>query len=113
MHSVGLELTKLTYTRLEDNLIRHRGDRCLYTWLAALIVNDTFPPPLVCRHMISVFASETVSPDAEHAVTITVIIFSSLSDDRDAMPASSAYSIPHNLCTSSSFSLRPSTLPAG
>ena len=23
----GLELTKLTYTRLEDNLIRHRGDR--------------------------------------------------------------------------------------
>ena len=27
MHSGGLELTKLTYTRLEDNLIRHRGDR--------------------------------------------------------------------------------------
>ena len=27
MHLVGLELTKLTYTRLEDNLIRHRGDR--------------------------------------------------------------------------------------
>ena len=26
-HSAGLELTKLTYTRLEDNLIRHRGDR--------------------------------------------------------------------------------------
>ena len=31
MHSVGLELTKLTYTRLEDNLLRHRGDRPLYT----------------------------------------------------------------------------------
>ena len=30
MHSVGLELTKLTYTRLEDNLIRHRGDRVVY-----------------------------------------------------------------------------------
>ena len=29
MHSVGLELTKLTYTRLEDNLIRHGGDRIL------------------------------------------------------------------------------------
>ena len=29
-HSAGLELTKLTYTRLEDNLIRHRGDRLLY-----------------------------------------------------------------------------------
>ena len=27
MHSAGLELTKLTYTRLEGNLIRHRGDR--------------------------------------------------------------------------------------
>ena len=26
MHSAGLKLTKLTYTRLEDNLIRHRGD---------------------------------------------------------------------------------------
>ena len=27
MHSAGLDLTKLTYTALEDNLIRHRGDR--------------------------------------------------------------------------------------
>ena len=27
VHSVELEFTKLTYTRLEDNLIRHRGDR--------------------------------------------------------------------------------------
>ena len=26
VHSGGFELTKLTYTRLEDNLIRHRGD---------------------------------------------------------------------------------------
>ena len=67
------------------------------------MVNDTFPPPLVYRHMLSVFASETVSPNAEHAVTITVIILSSPSDDRDTMPASSAYSIPHNLCTSSFF----------
>ena len=31
MHSAGLELTKLTYTRLEDNLIRHRGDRIAAT----------------------------------------------------------------------------------
>ena len=29
MHSGGLELTKLTYTRLEDNLVRHGGDRVL------------------------------------------------------------------------------------
>ena len=27
MHSGGRELTKLTYTRLEDDLMRHRGDR--------------------------------------------------------------------------------------
>ena len=27
MHPRGFELTKLTYTKLEDNLIRHRGDR--------------------------------------------------------------------------------------
>ena len=31
MPSGGLELTKLTYTRLEDNLIRHRGDRMIGT----------------------------------------------------------------------------------
>ena len=40
MHSAGLELTKLTYTRLEDNLIRHRGNRHVqqpnshFTWRA-------------------------------------------------------------------------------
>ena len=34
MHSAGLELTKLTYARLEDNLIRHRGDRRFsYTYM--------------------------------------------------------------------------------
>ena len=31
MHSGGFELTKLTYTTLEDNLIRHRGDRLTCT----------------------------------------------------------------------------------
>ena len=31
MHSGGFGLTKLTYTRLEDNLIHHRGDRYVYT----------------------------------------------------------------------------------
>ena len=30
MHSTGFELTKLTHTRLEDNLIRHRGGRLAY-----------------------------------------------------------------------------------
>ena len=36
MHSGGFELTKLTYTRLEDNLIRHRGDP-LYPGLTKMI----------------------------------------------------------------------------
>ena len=31
MHSGGFELAKLTYTRLEDNLIRHRGDQTIPT----------------------------------------------------------------------------------
>ena len=31
MHSEGFEFTKPTYTRLEDNLIRHRGDRLQYS----------------------------------------------------------------------------------
>ena len=31
VHSGGFELTKLTYTRLEDNLIRHRGDQFYHT----------------------------------------------------------------------------------
>ena len=35
MHSAGLALTKLTYTRLEDNLIRHRGDRLIVYTLSA------------------------------------------------------------------------------
>ena len=39
MHSGGLELTKLTYTRLEDNLIRHQGDRL--TW--GPLAGDTTP----------------------------------------------------------------------
>ena len=34
MHLVGLELAKLTCTRLEDNLIRHRGDRFMYNAVA-------------------------------------------------------------------------------
>ena len=40
MHSAGLELTILTYTRLEDNLIRHRGDRPQYHSSAARSVSS-------------------------------------------------------------------------
>ena len=60
--------------------------------------------------MISVLASYTVSPNAAGAVTITAIVFSNPSDDRDTMPASSAYSILH-FWASLSF-LCPSALPA-
>ena len=75
------------------------------------MVNDTFPPSFVCRHMISVLASKPIRPNAEHAFAITVIILSSPFGDRDTMPASSAYSISH-LCTPSSpFPPRPSISP--
>ena len=36
MHSGRFELTKPTYTRLEDNLIRHRGDRLINITQASL-----------------------------------------------------------------------------
>ena len=62
MHSGGFELTKLTYTRHEDNLIHHRGDRlttlpplaveniikCFYTYGFTLDISE----PNVCKKMI-------------------------------------------------------------
>ena len=33
MHSAGLKLTKLTYTKIEDYLIRHRRDKFTQAWL--------------------------------------------------------------------------------
>ena len=68
------------------------------------------PPPFICKHMISVFASDNVSPNAALAVTITVIVFSGRSGGRDTMPASSAYSIPDSVWVASPF-LCPSTFP--
>ena len=42
MHSAWLELTKLTFTRLEVNLIRHRGDRHrLLSYLVVLVLVST------------------------------------------------------------------------
>ena len=74
-HSAGLELTKLTYTRLEDNLIRHRGDRLIIydsrTTLLALLPSSSnsapgshsggpfSPSPL--RHVPSFFSREQFS----------------------------------------------------
>ena len=49
-------------------------------------MNDSFRPSFVCRHAISVLASETtVSQNTSHAVTITVIILSNPLGDRDRM----------------------------
>ena len=45
--------------------------------------------------MVAVFFSETVRPNAPQNLTITAIISSNPRGDRDAMHASSAYSIPH------------------
>ena len=51
VHSAGLELTKLIYTRLEDNLIRHRGDRLQFirtptdlTFSSKLVLCNPGPP---------------------------------------------------------------------
>ena len=49
MHSAGLELTKLTYTRLEDNLIRHRGDRLLIGFREPFPGTFSIPPPPLAR----------------------------------------------------------------
>ena len=40
MHSGGFELTKLTYTRLEDNVIRHRGDRIRLYKRRSVVISD-------------------------------------------------------------------------
>ena len=48
MHSAGLELTKLTYTRLEDNLIRHRGDRLYSLPILPIIGNFEIIIELQC-----------------------------------------------------------------
>ena len=46
VHSGGFELTKLTYTRLEDNLIRHQGDHCTYpsTLITTRFFSTRVPP---------------------------------------------------------------------
>lgn len=66
----------------------------LYTWPApAWTSNSTVGG----RHVTSVFASDTARPNTTvHTLKIASTIFSEMSDGREAMPASSAYSIPHN-----------------
>ena len=53
MHSGGLEFTKQIYTRLEDNLIRHRGDRLLLSLPNKLLPTSSPDPaaiPYTARH---------------------------------------------------------------
>ena len=47
MHSGGFELTKLTCNRLEDNLIRHRGDSARY-WGVFSAWSTTYSAALGC-----------------------------------------------------------------
>ena len=56
MHSAGLELTKVTYTRLKDNLIRHRGDRLIiiYVGCSSLLWGTGYQPMLRVHRSIYV-----------------------------------------------------------
>ena len=71
---------------------------CLYTWPAASTLNVavTSDIPLVHKYIISVLASKTVRPNAEHTVTVTTIIFLSCSGDCETTPASPTYSMLHS-----------------
>ena len=68
MHSAGLELTKLTYTRLEDNLIRHRGDRLQYTastsdyWIAVATALEAYLIQSICKKLLLVCLKPTLHP---------------------------------------------------
>ncbi|CAB1111683.1 unnamed protein product [Ectocarpus sp. CCAP 1310/34] len=63
---------------------------CLYVWPAALTVNGRSSIPFGSMHMISVFGSDTISPNRPATRTMTDIIFSRLSGERETMAASSA-----------------------
>ena len=52
MHSGRLELTKLTYTRLEDNLIRNRGDRTALLTLVSTPGQAILRLKTVCRRWL-------------------------------------------------------------
>ena len=69
MHSGGFELTKLTCTRLEDNLIRHRGDRPLMLYPLASL-QSFFLSCFVCScrncHFVSFVAFPKTRPIKVH-----------------------------------------------
>ena len=64
MHSAGLELTKLSYTRLEDNLIRHRGDRH-FTYQV--------PGTMVLYSCLFIFSSHLYFPASGQSVVTGVV----------------------------------------
>ena len=69
MHSAGLELTKLTYTRLEDNLIRHRGD-----WLMHITDFGVSPHPVHLFCSMSTLALFIVSVHRLIHITLLTLI---------------------------------------
>ena len=74
MHWGGSELTKLTYTRLEDNLVRHRGDR---RWMNT---GRRLPLELQCSLYVTLFFHElAVCHAASSDVRIAVRTAQSLS----------------------------------
>ena len=80
----------------------------LYTWLAALLADDTFSPSLVCRRIHGLcFGLADRKPERRARSDDHCIIMFNPPDDRYTMPPSSAYGIPLKLSTSfSSFPLR-------
>ena len=58
----------------------------MYTWPAASVTNVTLSIPFVIRHMVSVLASETVSPNEAHIATISAIILARLFLDLETIP---------------------------
>ena len=80
MHSAGLNLTELTYTRLEDNLVCHRGDRQKITRQSLGCIIDGAPHYTV-QSLLGNTRSDVPnrSPDHEvvgHCSTITCWYFS-------------------------------------
>ena len=71
MHSAGLELTKLTYNRLEDNLIRHRGDRLPLQLDGFIAIWHAYNPQHAIDSAAGLSQSSyaTLSPSSLHAVS--------------------------------------------
>ena len=75
MHSGGFEFTKLTYTRLEDNLIRHLDDR-LTTFTIAAPATSTISATATITVVFTVpfISAVAATVSASVAVTVTVSV---------------------------------------